>query len=207
MAAKKEIEDDGQDAWLMEYMEKEERLARMETRRKAWEAEYICKEVLEDIMVAVSRSGNEQKVRNILDMVMDTAIQESRIKAILADIKEYSLESIVMEAMMKEERMTKMVRRQRMWETKHICKETLEEVLGTVRSESEVTVTGMVNDILEAVVQGSTMEYDLEIAFMMEMDWSQEYDWIRTEGLAEILKRMEISACMMDTLSWGCPQA
>ena len=48
-------------------------------------------------------------------------------------------------------------------------------------------------------MQGSTMEYDLEIAFMMEMDWSQEYDWTRREGLAEILKRMEISACMMDT--------
>ena len=29
-----------------------------------------------------------------------------------------------------------------MWETRHICKEILEEVLGTVRSESEVTVTG-----------------------------------------------------------------
>ena len=72
-------------------------------------------------------------------------------------------------------------------------------MLGAVRSESEVTVTGMVNDILEAVVQGSTMEYDLEIAFMMEMDWSQEYDWTRTDGLAEILRRMEISACMMDT--------
>ena len=79
MAAKKEIEDVGQDAWLMEYMEQEERLAR-EVRRKAWEAEYICKEVLENIMVAVSRTGNEQKVRKILDIVVDTAIHESRLQ-------------------------------------------------------------------------------------------------------------------------------
>ena len=112
-------------------------------------------------------------------------------KAILSDIKEYSLESIIMEAMKKEERMTKMLRRQRMWETKHICKGILEEVLGTV-------------------VQSSTMEYDLEMAFMMEiegevieeMEWNQEYDWTRTDGLAEILRRMEISACMMETLRW-----
>ena len=80
---------------MMEFMEKEERPARMETRRKAWEAEYICMEVLEDIMVAVSRSGNVQKVRNILEMVMDTAIEKSRIKAIQADIKEYRLESVI----------------------------------------------------------------------------------------------------------------
>ena len=56
-------------------------------------------------------------------------------------------------------------------------------------------------------MQGSTMEYNLEMAFMMEMyvevleemERSQEYVWTRTEGLAEILERMEIIACMMDT--------
>jgi hypothetical protein len=56
--------------------------------------------------------------------------------------------------------------------------------------------------MLEDIVQGSTMEYNLEMALMMEMeemDLSQEYDWNRTEGLAEKLERMEISACMMDT--------
>ena len=44
MVAEKELEDDGQDDWLIEIMKKEERLARMETRRKEWEAGYICKE-------------------------------------------------------------------------------------------------------------------------------------------------------------------
>ena len=83
-ALKRNVNDD----WLMEVMEKEERLARMETRRRVLEAEYICKEVLEGIMEAVSRSGNEKKVRNILGMVVDTAVQESRITAILVDIKE-----------------------------------------------------------------------------------------------------------------------
>ena len=43
MVAEKELEDDGQDDWLIEIMKKEERLARMETRRKEWEAGYICK--------------------------------------------------------------------------------------------------------------------------------------------------------------------
>ena len=64
----------------------------------------------------------------------------------------------------------------------------------------------MLNEMLEDVVQGSTMEYDLQVAFMKEMeeevleemDWSQEYDWTRTEVLVQILERMEISACMMD---------
>jgi hypothetical protein len=92
-------------------------------------------------MEAVSKSGNEKKVQNILDMVMDTAIQESRIKAILADIKEYRLESIILEAMRRVERLIKIVRRQRMWKTRDICREILEDVLGAVRLESEVTVT------------------------------------------------------------------
>ena len=38
MVAEKEMEDDGQEEWLMEAVKKEERLARMETRRKEWEA-------------------------------------------------------------------------------------------------------------------------------------------------------------------------
>ena len=87
----------------MEVMEKVERLARMETRRKAWEAEYICKEVFEGIMIAVSKSGNEKMVRSILEMVVDTAIQESRVRDILTDIKEYRLESIILESMRKRE--------------------------------------------------------------------------------------------------------
>ena len=42
-------------------------------------------------------------------------------------------------------------------------------------------------------------ELELEKEALEEMDWSQEFDWTRTEGLAEILERMEISACIMDT--------
>ena len=192
LVADKEIEDDGQDTWLREVMEKEERLVRMESRKKAWEAEYICKDVLEGIMIAVSRSGNERKVRNILEMVVDTAIQESRVRDILTDIKEYRLESIIMEAMRKEERLKKMLKRQRVWETKYICKEILEEVLGAVKSESEeIALDTMLNDVAN-MMEREEMEFD-------DMDWSQEYDWTQGEGLADILARMEISASMMDT--------
>jgi hypothetical protein len=88
LVADKEIEDDGQDTWLMEVLEKEERLARMESRKKAWKAEYISKDVLDGIMIAVSKFGNEKMVRSILEMMVDMAIQESRVRDILTDIKE-----------------------------------------------------------------------------------------------------------------------
>jgi hypothetical protein len=35
------IEDEGQDEWMDEVMRKEERLARMEMKRKEWETGYI----------------------------------------------------------------------------------------------------------------------------------------------------------------------
>ena len=103
MVAEKELEDDGQDDWLIEIMKKEERLARMETRRKEWEAGYICKEIMRDIMESVSKSEGEKRIQNLLDMVVDTAVHESKVKAILADIKEYKLENIIMETVSKSE--------------------------------------------------------------------------------------------------------
>ena len=49
-----ELEDDGQEGWMLEITKKEERLARMETRRREWEAGYICKRIMNDIMESVA---------------------------------------------------------------------------------------------------------------------------------------------------------
>ena len=78
------IEDDGQDEWMDELMRKEERLARMEVRRKESEKGYICKDVVEDILEKMARSETEKK-----------ELQEKRIKSIMVEIKECSLEGII----------------------------------------------------------------------------------------------------------------
>ena len=42
-------------------MRKEERLARMEVKRKEWETGYICKGFLEDILEMMARSETDKK--------------------------------------------------------------------------------------------------------------------------------------------------
>ena len=54
MAVELELEDDGQEGWMLEVMRKEEILARRKTRRMEWEAGYICKGIMKDIMESVS---------------------------------------------------------------------------------------------------------------------------------------------------------
>ena len=78
------IEDDGQDEWMDEVMRKEERLARMEVRRKEWETGYICKGIVEDILVMMARSETDKQ-----------ELQEKRIGSIMVEIKECSLEGII----------------------------------------------------------------------------------------------------------------
>ena len=90
-----ELEDDGQEGWMLEVMRKKERLARMEKRRNEWEAGYICKGIVKDIMESVARSESENMIKNELDGVMDTALQKSRVEAIMVDIKEYNLERVI----------------------------------------------------------------------------------------------------------------
>ena len=54
------IEDDGQDDWMKEEMMKEDRLARMEMRRKEWEKDFICKGNLEDILEMMTKSETDK---------------------------------------------------------------------------------------------------------------------------------------------------
>ena len=97
-----ELEDDGQEGWMLEIRKKEERLARMETRRREWEAGYICKRIMNDIMEAVARSDSENMIESVLDGVVDTAVQDNGVKAIMAEIKEYSLERVIIVEIKKE---------------------------------------------------------------------------------------------------------
>ena len=62
---------------------------------------------MKDIMESVSKSEGDKMIRSILYIVVDTAVQESKVKAILADIKEYRLENIIMKVMRKEERLAR----------------------------------------------------------------------------------------------------
>ena len=88
-------------------------------------------------------------------MVVDTAVQESKVKAILADIKEYRLENIIMEVMRKEERLTRMETRRKTWETKYICREILEDIIRSVRSELEDIVRIVLDEMMNSVLQGN----------------------------------------------------
>ena len=46
-------------------MEKEERLSRMEMRRKEWETGYICKDIVEDILkVIIIKEADEQELED-----------------------------------------------------------------------------------------------------------------------------------------------
>jgi hypothetical protein len=130
------------------------------------------------ILETVSKSENENKVRNILDRMVDTAIQESRLRVIVQDggTAEDVGEQVHLQG----------------------------DPCGGVKSYLEEIV---VDNMLHDIVQGNIEAYDQGVANMMEieevefddMDWSQEYDWAQGEGQADILARMEISACMMDT--------
>ena len=62
-------------------MEKEERLSRMEMRRKEWETGYICKDIMEDILEEmVEKEADEQELK------------DKRIESLMKVIKEYGLE-------------------------------------------------------------------------------------------------------------------
>ena len=50
----------------------------------------------------VARSESENMIKNVLDGVMDTALQKSRVKAIMVDIKEYNLERVIIKEIEKE---------------------------------------------------------------------------------------------------------
>ena len=71
------IEDDGQEDWMREEMMNEERLARLEMRRKEWERDYICKGIMDDILEMMAKSDTDKQ-----------ELQERTIGSIMAEIKE-----------------------------------------------------------------------------------------------------------------------
>ena len=50
----------------------------------------------------LARSDSENMIESVLDGVVDTAVQDSRVKAIMAEIKEYSLERVIIVEIEKE---------------------------------------------------------------------------------------------------------
>ena len=70
------MDEEDQDDWMREEMEKEERLSRMEIKRKEWETGYICKDIVEDILKVITEHGMEDTIEIMdgigkLDMVIE----------------------------------------------------------------------------------------------------------------------------------------
>ena len=90
-----ELEDDCNDDWMEEVMRKEERLSRMAERRKQWEAGFVCKGVLEEVMEKVARCEIEKDMEKVVEEVVDSVLKESRIRKLMSVIEEFSLENII----------------------------------------------------------------------------------------------------------------
>ena len=162
--------DDGQEGWMIKLMEKEERLLRMEKRRKEWEAKVIVKSLVSEILVTVSQEETSRISTEIVLEVLESVRQESETTKLMKVIKEEGVWDMVRKAMKKEEETLAKEERKKRQEIK---KAEWEAHWDQVEKE----LAEEMKDVMEFDVNNYMMEVDvLETEMVIPMDMELEYE-------------------------------
>ena len=80
-------DNDDEGRIILEMMEKDERLWRMEERKRLWETEFICKGIIGE-MIEQARVYSVEKMvkRMILDMVEDASSKVEEVNELIMEI-------------------------------------------------------------------------------------------------------------------------
>jgi hypothetical protein len=79
-------DDEGRD--LIEELEREERLSRMEERKRVWKTEFLCKGIVMEMMEEAEKMATKRMVQKLVLMVVDNA------SGVVEEVKELILEMV-----------------------------------------------------------------------------------------------------------------
>ena len=126
----------------------------------------------------LARSDSENMIESVLDGVVDTAVQDSRVKAIMAEIKEYSLERVIIVEIEKER--NSVTRSNRFSNESEVMtgqsngSPSNALVMGCSWGQDEHPILKMIHE----EVDGNGGKRSKLEENDMDNKWRQEYDWL-----------------------------
>ena len=187
------LEDDGQEVWMTEALEREERLARMSRRKEEWEKKSICRSVMDDILEAAARSRTSNYVLNMIIDVIETVIQEGETNIMMAEIKKKGLWTQIKEAIMKEEE-KESIERIRLAKEDRIKKQELKRTgWQTHWAELESRLAEEMREVMELDLDTFLMETQTpEPMITQVMEWEDDEMEIKEELFEDwVMKEIE----------------
>ena len=200
---KKETADD-EDRVNLEALERQDRLERMEERRRLWEAEYICKVILTEMLEEMRQQYVYRMAEQmVLEMVDRASSAVEHVRDLITEMVTSAEEEGSFQVMVKElmrrgvaERMVKVL-------TRRMKAERLKKKMMLEKAWKKM-MPGSIDDIMEWEDQDmeewmTSLDLDNGQEEEMDIDLDEEEDWLdalmmadmRTEDTLELEGRMK----------------